>query len=339
VSTSFDVSALYRLPRRWGHWWRARNKPLPTSAGELRASALYNQWWYYDVELLPGIVSKGIFPQTFPLLPRMLMRNVDLRNHACLDIGSMEGLMPALMCRQGARRVLATDALFHCYEKMLAVKHFYKVDFGFRQIGTLYELSRKLRSLGGFDFVNLSGLLYHVYSPLHVIAGVRPLLKKNGLMIVSTNVINRPGCFMEFNSRGRLQGEQNTFWYMSIELLDYVLRYFSLLPLDCLFRPLVTDDGYFSVVCRASDRPALDEQDAWGTGSIATSWEFAALCDRDMMDAQPASVIEYQKTLRTDCVAPDGRSIDLARATSLGPHVMSTNDLRDTHALRLGDTS
>jgi 2-polyprenyl-3-methyl-5-hydroxy-6-metoxy-1,4-benzoquinol methylase len=323
--------------RHWYHELSARRVHLPQSAEELRASRLYNSWWYYDVELLPGVTTKGIYSETFPFLPRILMRDIDLTGSACLDLGSMEGLLTVIMCKQGARSVLATDAIYHCYEKMHAVKHYYNVDFNFRQIGTMYELSRKLRSFGGFDFINLSGLLYHVYSPLHVIAGVRPLLRKNGLMIVSTNVINRPGYFMEFNARGRLQEEQNTFWYMSIPLLDYVLRYFRLLPLNCLFRPLINEDGYFSVICRATDEPALDEQDKWEAGSIATSWEYAALCDVKMMDSQAAAEIKYKGSFEAEGMMPDGRSIDLYKAVGLRPPIVSVDHPRDSHMLKLAD--
>ena len=56
----------------------------------------------------------------------------------------MEGLIPTLMCRQGAKRVIASDATFHCYEKMAAVKRYYDVNFLFRQVGLMYGLSDKL---------------------------------------------------------------------------------------------------------------------------------------------------------------------------------------------------
>jgi SAM-dependent methyltransferase len=71
---------------------------------------------------------------------------------------------------------------------MAAVKHYYDVDFAFKELGLMYHLYNKFPSQG-FDLINVSGLLYHVFSPLMVLSGIRPLLKKNGLIIVSTNVI------------------------------------------------------------------------------------------------------------------------------------------------------
>ena len=40
---------------------------------------------------------------------------------------------------------------------------------------------------------------------------------------------------MEFNNAGRIQEEANTFWYVSVPLLDYMLRYLALAPIDCSF--------------------------------------------------------------------------------------------------------
>ena len=77
------------------------------------------------------------------------------------------------------------------YSKMSAVMKYYDVNFSFKRVGALYDLASKIASTQwpGFDLINLSGVLYHVFSPFHVLAGLRPLLKKNGLIIVSTNVV------------------------------------------------------------------------------------------------------------------------------------------------------
>ena len=211
-------------------WFSARSmgRRLPATPEGMRDSELFKQWWYYSFELAPGVMTSSSFPADFPLLPRMLLRNAELAGCDCLDIGSVEGLMPILMCRQGARDVFATNPHLYNYEKMQAVRKLFGVNFKFRQIGSLYDVSRKLGNKS-FDLINLSGVLYHVWSPMHVIAGLRPLLKKNGLMILSTNVVKRNDFSMEFNDRGKLQREATTYWYPSIPLYDYLLRYFELL--------------------------------------------------------------------------------------------------------------
>src|SRR5262249_7414959 len=90
-------------------------RTYPTDPSALRDSWIYRQWWYYSVELQPGVVTKGQYPDDFPLLPRILMRNCDLHGATCLDLGSMEGLIPVLMHRGRAARVIATDAIDHCH--------------------------------------------------------------------------------------------------------------------------------------------------------------------------------------------------------------------------------
>src|SRR5215467_2008620 len=92
-------------------------RSFPDTAEQLPQIDLFTRWWYYSVELLPDMITKGQYPNSFPMLSRMLLRNFDLRGTACLDVGSMEGLIPVVMCRQGAKAVLATDAIDHCREK------------------------------------------------------------------------------------------------------------------------------------------------------------------------------------------------------------------------------
>ncbi len=330
-------------------WFAARGmgRRLPRSPESARESGLYNQWWYYSFELAPGVATQSSFPPDFPLLPRMLLRNCDLAGCDCLDIGSVEGLIPILMCRQGAREVIATNPHLYNYEKMQAVRKLYGVNFKFRQIGSLYDLNRKLGHKRGFDLINLSGVLYHVYSPMHVLAGLRPLLKKNGLMIVSTNVVKRADFSMEFNDRGKLQREATTYWYPSIPLFDYLLRYFKLLPIDCLYHAYERDDavrftgdvesGYLSVMCRATDDPAFDRDDTWARESIDDSYESILLWDQEKSAALACAPIGYRREPDPRLLHAGGRSLDLWKAVLELPAVGAANRSQDSHTLLLSD--
>jgi 2-polyprenyl-3-methyl-5-hydroxy-6-metoxy-1,4-benzoquinol methylase len=324
---------------QFSYRWRANRRQLPRTAEEARASDLYKAWWFYDVEMFPGVVRDGIFPKDLPLPARMLMRNCNLQGADCLDIGSMEGLIPILMSKGGARGVLATDFSYHCYDKMLMLMKAHNVDFDFKKIGLLYDLSNKIpdRRYSGFDLINVSGVLYHVFSPFHVIAGLRPLLKKNGLMIVSTNIINRDDVSMEFNDRGKLQTEPNTFWYMSIQMMEYMLKYFQLKPIDYVYyRHSAADTvrfakgydaGYLGIICRATSDHGESFNDPWLTDSILQSWEYK-LCDQEMIDSQPVSNITYKG---------ETAGFDLLRSVNERPSVVSAAAVEDTHLLRLAD--
>jgi len=313
---------------------------------ELIESVLDN-WWYYSVELKPGVVTRGITTPQLPMLPRMILRDADIAGLDCLDVGSMEGLTPAMMRRKGAAKVLAVDAIPHCERKMAALKEAYQVEFDFRRVGLLYELSTKLADQGGFDLINFTGVNYHVFSPMHCIAGLRPLLKKNGLMIIGTNVVNRDGHSLEFNDRGRLQPEANTFWYHSVPMMEYLSRYFQLVPIDCLYFPHSAVNpatyvpgmnlGYLVMICRAVDEKQIVDGDAWAKRSRSLSWEFQGLCDRKMMNAQPVSKVGYSSA-RTPASSAAG--IDLFKTIQNPAHVVAeARELRDSHFLMLADQS
>jgi len=324
-------------------------RSFPDTAEQLAKSDLFTGWWYYSVELLPGLITKGQYPNSFPMLSRMLLRNFDLRGTACLDVGSMEGLIPVVMCRQGAKAVLATDAIDHCREKMAGVRYYYKVGFEFQQLGLMYDLTSKLRKSrrASFDVINLSGLLYHVFSPLTVLAAVRPLLKRNGLIIVSTNVVVDDSFTMHFNNAGRLQEEVNTFWYLSVGALDYILRYLKLAPIDCLYishRDIKSsvryvadvESGYLSVVCRAKDDPIPSREDNWMLKSAHHSWEYVGLVDWDFCNRQPVTQVPYSATIEKDLLRDDTGTVDLLRALSIRT-IHEADRSRDAHVLRLAD--
>lgn len=309
-------------------------------------ASVENDWWYYDVELKPGLITKGIYAPSIPMMPRMMLHKANLQGMECLDIGSMEGLIPAMMARQGATRVVASDAVPHCEKKMNVLKQIYDVNFDFREIGLLYDLSQKLKDEGGFDLINLSGVLYHVYSPMHVLAGIRPLLKKNGLMIVSTNVMNRDGYTLEFNTGGTLQAETNTFWYHSVPMLEYLIRHFKMVPIDCLYLPHAdapresfgppVNSGYLSVMCRAVDDAEIKDGDVWAASSRAASWEFAGLCNKEMMNSQPRSTISLRDD--QDQTVDISSGINLLQTISNESHVIHhVDDLINSHTLRLSD--
>ena len=107
--------------------------------GEQLAQAA-KAWWYYTVELAPGVVAQGTYPADFPYMPRMLMRQADLRGADCLDLGSMEGVIPVLMQRKGAKRIVATDAVPHWAEKMALLQQVYGARWDFREVGLMYGL-------------------------------------------------------------------------------------------------------------------------------------------------------------------------------------------------------
>lgn len=322
---------------------------FPEAAAELAQSDLYNKWWYYSIELLPGLITKGIYPLDLPMLPRLMLRRCELAGMDCLDMGAMEGIIPVLMRRGGAESVLAIDAVDHCLDKLKAVQHYYEVDFDYRSVGLMYDLQQKLPGQS-FDLINCSGLLYHVFSPLMLLCGVRPLLKRNGLMIVSTNVILEDGYSQEFNDAGRIQQETNTFWYLSVKLFDYMLRYLKLAPIDFLFIPHTSvrsdvkfvfekPSGYLSVLCRASDDVLATRDDEWMAASARDSWEYHDLFNSQKTASQPLSHIDYKGDLDKSFFRDEIECLDLWQGVNSRRPLTLTGQISDSHILSLSDQS
>jgi len=265
----------------------------------------------------------------------MMMRRCNLVGADCLDMGSMEALIPVLMRRGGARHVLATDFGPACVGKMLAVRAAYGVEFDYRSVGPMDGLYRKIK--GSFDLINCSGLLYHVWSPLHVLAGARPLLRRNGMMIVNTNVIISDDMNAEFNAAGRMQDEVNTFWYPSIALLGYWLRYLRLEPIDAMMvrhsdlRSAIRygfdkPSAILCVLCRATDAA---DADPWMERSAIESWEYQSFSDWPRADGQVVSGI----------TAENMTPIALGQKELAHRLVPGSVPETDAHGLHLTDTS
>ena len=247
-----------------------------------------DEWWYYTVELTPGKWVKGIYPDDMVLLPRLNLSKIALSGHSALDVATMEGLMPILMAKAGASDVVAvdferpgaptegSDSIPTNRRKLEFLQSAHGVDFNFGVVpegSTAFDYLMT-SSRTQFDLVNLSGLLYHVFSPMHWLGSIRGLVKHRGLAIISTNVVRTPQMIMEFNDRGRLQPNLTTYWYMSVPLMDYMLRYFRLRPIRAEYSEYPDSEfGYLSVVCRAEENVVAADGDSWIEDSAWHSWD------------------------------------------------------------------
>ena len=192
---------------------------------------LKSEWWYYTVELQDGTVMKGIYPDAYPHLPRIMQRRAGVRGADCLDIGSAEGLLPILAKKAGAKTVIASDYDNANREKLSYLAACHGVDVGFRAIGRAQDADALLEEFpAGFDYINLSGVLYHVLSPIDTVIAARRLLRPNGLMVVSTICTLSDDATMEFNDAGHLQQHNSVLWYLSVGFFRLYVAYALLIP-------------------------------------------------------------------------------------------------------------
>lgn len=274
----------------WDEYWilePARRTPeLPELAGEIEAGDGFNQYWYYSVELVPGVYTPGQKHLNLGLT-RDLLSRCEVENRRCLDIGTMEAAVPVLLSRRKANQVVAVDVM-NCEEKVRMVKHYTGTSFNYHG-GVNHARTAPLvrqRYGGNFDLVVLSGVLYHCFGPLHVLAMARSLVRTGGLMIVETFTAVDRQLAMFFNGRGTLSLDPSTYFLISVPLLEYLLRYFKLTPIDCVASHPVTIEGRkcarVAITCRATNElgPGSDPWMEEAVGQV----DYLTLIDWDSID-------------------------------------------------------
>lgn len=306
------------------------------------------QHWYYTVEVRPGLYTRGDDHAnvicTRELLARLSPEGLDV-----CDIGTMEGMIPVVLKRRGARSVVAMDAM-DSTEKIRLVQLCTGENFEYLPRVSLFRvkeaLSERARLSGyltewnqpkiqtGFDVVVLSGVLYHVFSPFHVLGIARTLLKRGGLLILETAA----SCQDQYSQNWVFRGDKwiypsgtNT-WFLTLRLLDHLLRFMKFKPIDCVHGPICEDITRVAVAAVAVEDPLpLKAESEWFSRSTANI-DYNEIVDTEWARSGPV-VIPYSPG---DCV----HHSDLAGAVDLHLTVQKRlalpND-RNKIIFRLGD--
>jgi 2-polyprenyl-3-methyl-5-hydroxy-6-metoxy-1,4-benzoquinol methylase len=235
--------------------------------------------WYYSMEMEPGQLTSG---QTFANvgLTRTLLQRADLNGQSCLDIGTMEGLIPILMRRRGARNVTAYDRPAALTSRIASVKKRFGVEFDFVSGFPLAQLPANVDHRT-FDVVVMSGVLYHLFSPLAGLAIARGLLRDGGLMIVETAAVIAGEPAMYWNSAFRFGGE--SYFHPSVACLDYFARFLHMEIIDCAYLEATVVDGLrparVAFTCRAVTDVPGDPEDHFIKGTLHTETDLAECLD------------------------------------------------------------
>jgi len=222
----------------------------------------WSDGWYYKIELEKGQFTDGTRRKNLALT-RKLLRNVDVRGKDCLDIGTAEAVIPVLLKRGGADTVIAYDRI-DSKEKIETVQKAYQVNFEYIHSMLLPDLQASFAVGQGkkfFDLVVFSGVLYHLFNPLGLLALVRGFCKIGGLFLLETCVCHDPKEKLVFNAAG-LHGPN--YFYATTAWLDYCLRMTGLEPLHVIYNgPLAPDEVCrMAILCRSLPEPRpLDEND------------------------------------------------------------------------------
>ncbi|MGB5770188.1 MAG: methyltransferase domain-containing protein, partial [Crocosphaera sp.] len=227
---------------------------------------------YYTIELEKNKFTQGKKHGNLALT-KLLLNSIKLSNVSCLDIGTQEAIVPVIMKQLGASEVVAYDRL-DLSERIKAVKYSYQVDFdylcGFQLNDlpvNLQKLNKFRNKLAIFDFVNFSGIFYHMINPLGLLGLARGFCRVGGLFLIETAAIQSQEPLMYFNMKGELYGLFSNYFIPTTNLLDYFLRMIRLEPLSFAYIGNHKDSSKIirlAVLCKSLNETAsLFPDDRW----------------------------------------------------------------------------
>lgn len=235
------------------------------SLAEFSDEEIRNANWYYQMELRPNVMTGGRVRGTSSMT-RKIVRNIDLNDKTCLDIGMQEGLLSVLMARQGAKQVSGYDRL-NLTDRLALVQEAYDVNIDYYHSLELMDLPKTLRDkkVKGFDVSVFAGVLYHMVDPLVGMAATRATVREGGIVLLETSVFVTDEYVAHFNAAGRFYGGSNYF-QISLGCFDYFARMLRLKPIDVTFTtPSADNISRVCIVCRAVDHVIPNEGDTWMT--------------------------------------------------------------------------
>lgn len=242
---------------------------------------IYDEKWYYTVELEPGRFTKGFNFKNIAAT-RTALDAVDVTNHSVIDLSTMEGMFSTLLAKRGAV-VTATD-IIDCGARISLLKKGHGVDFlyiphvppdnqseymfKFQTLNS-YSQMKPLKAFThtpyGYDVVLSSGVMYHVLSPLHYILQLRKIVKLGGMVILETAcaINDEIEMYHDYRNDAFVYGGRCS-WFISTGALDLFFRAAFLKPLGfCYVRSQVKSDlnvVRLGIVAQAVDERVYDPE-------------------------------------------------------------------------------
>ncbi len=219
--------------------------------------------WYYKIEVEPEVFTPGRPIGTLPIV-RSILQNISLKGQRVLDIGAQEFVAPILIERQSPSEIVAYDRL-SLTDQFEFLKNIYGMPtttyvHGIPLLELRNELSKKNID-PVFDFVNFTGVLYHMLDPLAGMALARSFLRTGGIMFLETSVSTRDDYVAECNHNAQLYPGSNYF-QISPKALDYWCRMLRMEVLDAVWYGSEGIRRIFMVL-RACDGVVAERQDKW----------------------------------------------------------------------------
>ena len=283
-----------------------------------RTVPLLERKWYYSIEHAPGEWTSGMdFAPT--AMTRRALQATGVEGQACVDLGSMDGLIPTVLARRGAKRVLSYDRLDFS-EKMTFLQEKLNVGFEYRYGMSLRDFRDQHANDAGFDVGIFSGVAYHMFDPMAGLLLARSMVREGGIMIVETATVVSEEQAAFFNAEARFYPGDN-YWLFSVANLDYLLRMARLAPLECFWigQKARTSEHRICRLCVAAravpDAPAAPGDD-WV--NLPQRYDFAEVIDWTKIAANKGPDVPYTPTQANLPLGPAG-TVDLYKAVLATP--------------------
>ncbi len=137
--------------------------------------------WFLSYEIIPGVVSPGIFPFDAAAYANLLGIPENLTGMRALDVGTWDGPMAFELEKRGAK-VVALDIQNPDNTGFNIAKELKNSKVEYVE-GSVYDLTRLLE--GTFDLVTFLGVFYHLKHPLLGFENIASVLKMNGALYFS----------------------------------------------------------------------------------------------------------------------------------------------------------
>ncbi len=228
---------------------------------DLDTSWLEDSNWFHSIDYGNDLISRGRFSKKVPPNYTIygvyeLLKDIDLRDMTCMDIGTMDGIVALTLKNLGAKHVIATDmAKCETFVKGCELLNYeieYKTPVRMDEIPELLGPQK-------LDLVVNAGILYHVLDPVETLRICRGILKKNGLLILETQYLfdeRRPiMSFNPYDNGRRGNPNANTFWRAGKKTIEGMLELNAFKILST-----VSVNGRFTVVAQACDPAQVDSK-------------------------------------------------------------------------------
>jgi hypothetical protein len=265
----------------------------------MASTSILDRRWFHAIDLGDGLVTPGRFgpevPPNYTLYGVFeMLRDLDLAEARCFDLGTMDGIVSWALKGLGAREVVACDMAAR--PTWAAARDHLGLDVEYRTPVDALELPQVVGATGA-DLVVLCGILYHVYDPLTVLVACRESIRREGFLIVETAYLyDEGGPKMLFNPTDqspRAMPHPHIYWRPSKRALHGMLELAGFEVVTTL-----AVDGRVAVLAQAkrpSEIEAREPRIAWAQDRHRhPHYDERAGFDALENDTTPAASITYE---------------------------------------------